>query len=75
MGLFKKKETTKLTSDEFEILNNKIVSIIGDIAIANNSNSILYGNWRKLSAKVAVLNKEATKEEAESDLKSLPVHI
>lgn len=69
MGFWKRKELTRLTSDEYEKLNNKFVSLSGELLVANNNLEILRGNWRKLSAKVAIVAKEVTASEAESDLK------
>jgi len=66
---WKKKETTPLKSDEYEEVIKKITTIVGDIDVINNRLSILNGNWRKLSAKVAVQGREVTHEESEEDEK------
>ena len=75
MGFWKKKQPTRLTSDEYEEINKKIVAIIRDIDIANNRMEIFNSNWRKLSAKVAILNKEMSREEGEKVIKSEKVYM
>ena len=75
MVFWKKKQPTRLTSDEFEKIVKDLITIRADIANANNVMALLQGNWRKLSAKVAVVAKEATKEQAESDIKGEVVAI
>lgn len=71
----KKPEPTKLNSDEYEELNKKLVQISRDVSLIDNRCEILNGNWRKLSAKVAVLNREMKEEDIEKNLKSDKVYL
>ena len=71
----KKQELQPLRSEDYEELNKKIISINGAIAVIDNRLEILNGNWRKLSAKVGVLNREMSKEEGENIIKSDKVFL
>ena len=71
----KKKIPEPIRSEDYEELNKKIVSISSSIALIDNRLEILNSNWRKLSARVAVLNKEMNADEAEKIIKSEKVYM
>ena len=72
---WKKKELSALNSDEYENLNKKMVSIVGDIDIMSNRVSILFGNYRKLVGRISALKRKEGEEESETDLKDDPLFI
>jgi hypothetical protein len=72
---WKKTESKHLKSDEYEELTKKLVSVVGDIDVMSNRVSILFGNYRKLVARITTLKRKEGDDQCESDLKDDPLFI
>lgn len=55
-------------SDEFQELTHKMVRMVGDIDILNNRVELLSSSFRKISARLSVMKREAKEESSEKDL-------
>jgi|SaaInl7_200m_RNA_FD_contig_21_2551110_length_305_multi_3_in_0_out_0_1 hypothetical protein len=68
MGFWKKNDKTTMRSDEFEELTRKLVQVVGDVDIVSNRVELLASSFRKISARLSVMKREAKDEEAEKTL-------
>ena len=57
-----------MRSDEFEELTRKLVQVVGDVDIVSNRVELLASSFRKISARLSVMKREAKDEEAEKTL-------
>ena len=72
---WQKKELKPLHSEEYEELVKKHVLVVGDLDVMSNRVSILFGNYRKLVARITQLKRKEGDEESESVLKDDPLYL
>lgn len=73
--IWNKKVNPPMSSQEYEELTKKLVSVVGDIDVLSNRVSILFGNYRKLVGRISALKRKEGDEDSESNLKDDPLYI